>query len=539
MTAFLFYTLKVIACSALFAVCYWYALRNGRFFHWNRFYILASVALSIVIPLLTIPLSPSYMVIPAATDYVAYFVIETSEVATVSYSPEKSSVSWTWLAFMLCLSMMIFLLVKETISFVRILRLKRCSERIRLPEAVLCYTDDASAPFTFFRTIFWKKGISLDSGEGRCMFRHELAHIRLGHSWDKALMQLVCCLFWMNPFFMLFRRELELVHEFAADSESIGDGNAEELSSLILCALYPNHYRDFTSRFFQSSIKRRIIMITKNKKSSMTMLRKMSIIPVALIAMYLFACNSESNSEVHTFDAVIEKPLFNGVSAIEGFREFVSTKIVYPVQAMENGISGRVFVEFIIEKDGSVSNGKILRGVDPLLDNEVLRVINTSPKWTPGRQNGKPARVSYQFPFTFALSDSPTRVAAAGAENNIVPESRSVASNVEEVLFALVDEKPLFNEEDAEIAFRNWVAARVVYPVQAMENNISGRVFLEFTIDENGSLINTNVLRGVDPLLDNELLRVIKTSPKWTPGKHNGKPVKVKYQFPFRFALGD
>ena len=245
MTVFLFYLLKVIVCSALFAGCYWWILRNRGFYHWNRFHIVASVALSIIIPLLDISIPVMQKVIPSATYYSTYFVMDHVEEVAVPVQATAPSFNWEWTGWIFFVSIVLSLLVKEIISFARILRLKRCSERICIPETVLYCTDDASAPFTFFRNIFWKKGISVDSGEGRCMLRHELAHVRLGHCWDKALMQFVCCIFWMNPFFILFRRELELVHEFAADSES----SAEELSSLILCTLYPNYYHDFTSRF--------------------------------------------------------------------------------------------------------------------------------------------------------------------------------------------------------------------------------------------------------------------------------------------------
>ena len=152
-------------------------------------------------------------------------------------------------------------------------------------------------------------------------------------------------------------------------------------------------------------------MITKNKnqKSLKNMLRKLSIIPVALLAMYLFACKggnqSESDNEVFTFDLVTEKPMFNGMEAETGFREYVSDNVVYPQMAQENGISGRVYVEFIIEKDGSVSNVKVIRGADPLLDAESLRVISSSPNWTPAKHGNKKVRVKYTFPFAFMLNN--------------------------------------------------------------------------------------------------------------------------------------
>jgi protein TonB len=99
-----------------------------------------------------------------------------------------------------------------------------------------------------------------------------------------------------------------------------------------------------------------------------------------------------------------DKPLFNGKPAEEGFREYVGSNTKYPPVAAENGITGRVYVEFTIDKDGTVINVKILRGVDPSLDAEALRVIKASPKWTPGRQRGKTVKVKYQFPVNFRLN---------------------------------------------------------------------------------------------------------------------------------------
>ena len=151
-----------------------------------------------------------------------------------------------------------------------------------------------------------------------------------------------------------------------------------------------------------------MITKSKNKKSPMNMLRKMSMIPVALVAIYLFACNSSGNNdssqtsdEIFLFAEVSEKPTFNGKDAETGFREYIRENTIYPVTAQENGIIGRVYVEFTIDKDGSVTDVRLLRGVDPLLDAEALRVIKASPKWTPGKHGGKAVRVKYSFPLFF------------------------------------------------------------------------------------------------------------------------------------------
>ena len=121
-----------------------------------------------------------------------------------------------------------------------------------------------------------------------------------------------------------------------------------------------------------------------------------------------------------------------------------------------------------------------------------------------------------------------------------IPDMFSVAEIEEEeetVLFHIVEDKPLFNGKDPDVAFREWAYSKIVYPPIAAENGISGRVILDFAIDREGNVVEVRVLRGADPLLDAEAVRVIRMSPKWTPGMQRGKPVKVRYQFPFMFQL--
>ena len=118
-------------------------------------------------------------------------------------------------------------------------------------------------------------------------------------------------------------------------------------------------------------------------------------------------------------------------------------------------------------------------------------------------------------------------------------ESAVIVEEEEEVLFAIVENKPKFNGMDAEQGFRDWVGKNTSYPAVAQENGIQGRVYVEFSIGTSGEVTEVKLLRGVDPLLDAEALRVIKASPKWEPGSQRGKPVKVKYQFPVAFRLNN
>ena len=169
-------------------------------------------------------------------------------------------------------------------------------------------------------------------------------------------------------------------------------------------------------------------MIVKNKKMLLNMLCKMGIVSVAIFALFLFACKSsrmsyqtgqtstitkavlhqttiENDSDEIILGGIPEdRPMFNDKPWFEEFRIYVASNTIYPEEAWKNGISGRVFVEFFINVDGSLTDAKVVRGAHPLLDAEALRVINSSPpQWTPAKIRGKPVKEKLYFPFTFSI----------------------------------------------------------------------------------------------------------------------------------------
>ena len=105
--------------------------------------------------------------------------------------------------------------------------------------------------------------------------------------------------------------------------------------------------------------------------------------------------------EDKVFDIVEQQPLFPGGSG--ALMQFLHDNIKYPVVAQENGVQGRVTVQFVVEKDGSITDVHVLRGVDPSLDKEAVRVVKSMPRWTPGKQNGTTVRVNYRLPVLFRL----------------------------------------------------------------------------------------------------------------------------------------
>ncbi|MDR2036868.1 MAG: energy transducer TonB [Bacteroidales bacterium] len=137
--------------------------------------------------------------------------------------------------------------------------------------------------------------------------------------------------------------------------------------------------------------------------------------------------------------------------------------------------------------------------------------------------------------------DNSTLIIDVEPVGNILPEDLFTSSKLDEEpepdFFIIVEDPPLFNGKPAEIGFREYIKDHLDYPAVAIENGIFGTVFVEFIVDAKGNVTDAKVMRGADPVLDKEALRLIMASPQWTPGKQREKPVKVKYTFPIVFRL--
>ena len=378
--------------------------------------------------------------------------------------------------------------------------------------------------------------------------------------------------------------------------------------------------------------------------------------------------NVERVDTLNQVFTVVEKmPSFGTTD--NDFRTWVASNLQYPKEAIEKGIQGRVYVQFIVAKDGSVNNPKIIRGVDPLLDAEAIRVISLSPKWNPGIQRGEPVNVYYTFPITFSQNKSvvnenktdlslvddssaykgleekanrnlvkgvqrtdffmnlnPKRfnmytvslkqgcaynlyvfplenedqfhaviykgdfnnhkqnsiieretdisysnkgsftpkqsgsyilslenlsskrtsvlmVVTSTDDKNVItewaekkePEKDMQIINNEDEVFLVVEQMPSFGNIDND--FRTWVASNLKYPKEAADKGIQGRVYVQFIVAKDGSVKSPKVIRGANPLLDAEAMRIMNLSPKWNPGMQKGKPVNVSYTFPITFTL--
>jgi TonB family protein len=224
------------------------------------------------------------------------------------------------------------------------------------------------------------------------------------------------------------------------------------------------------------------------------------------------------------FTSVEQIPVFPG--GFEGFSKYLAQNIHYPADAVKNKVEGKVFLTFVVERNGSLADIKVLRGVSPDIDAEALRVMKASPHWRPGIQNGRPVRVQFSVPISFKLS----------AQSGVDPSKRmdSIMNlPAGQKIFSAVEQEP--TPPGGMGAFYDYITRNTVYPKSAKDQDIQGKVFLTFTVEKDGSLTNIKVLRGLSTDVDAEAIRVLKNAPKWKPGIQNGRAVRVQYNIPISF----
>ena len=241
---------------------------------------------------------------------------------------------------------------------------------------------------------------------------------------------------------------------------------------------------------------------------------------------YNSAPKAEEQGEI--FQVAEEQPMFPG--GMEEMMKFLQQNIKYPTEAQEQGKQGRVIVQFVVNKDGSISNDSVVRSVDPLLDAEALRVVRSMPNWIPGKQRGKEVRVRFTLPVSFRLSGGSTDKAQESAK---VAQTENASSRDE--IFQVVEEMPEYPGGMSELM--KYFSTNMRYPKEAQSKGIQGRVIVQFVVEKDGSITDAKVMKPVDPQLDAEALRAVNAMPKWTPGKQRGKAVRVRYTLPVMFHL--
>ena len=488
MGIFFVYILKSSVCLAVFYLFYRLLLSRETFHRFNRVALLSILLLSCLLPLVEVTVEKQTEVHQTMMTLEQWLMLadmmNTTNVAELQI--EEVTVTWIQVALLVYLAGILLFAFRNGYSLLKLGNLLRSGRKEDLSKytdggekVTLIVHDHDIAPFSWMKYIVISQK-DLDEN-GREILIHELAHIQNRHSWD-LLVADICIFFqWFNPASWLLKQELQNIHEYEADETVIEKGvDAKQYQLLLIKKAVGTRLYSMANSFNHSKLKKRITMMLKEKSSPWARLKYLYVLPVAAIAVTAFARPEVSDkvekissvkvndlaaivetkvaesagdttkpadvkyvpAEVRkrlkgtlVFEVAEEMPEFPG-GGMSALMSYLKDNMRYPASAKEKGTQGRVTVQFVVDKDGSIKEPKLLRSVDKDMDAEALRLISNMPKWKPGRQKGQPVAVKYTVPVMFSLDDD--KLEKTSSANGITVEG--YAGNGKEPLY-IVDGK--------------------------------------------------------------------------------------------------
>ncbi len=411
----------------LLFVFYILLLRKQAVFRFNRVFLLTSVLFSALIPLI------DFSFIQSKTIYYVQLP-EISIIDSIRHQNKSSGLTKTSILLIIYAFISTLFVSKFLWDLFSIIRIRRLSKKhIKNNISIFVYSFQN---FSFFNWIFIKE----EDKNNTSIIEHEKAHSRLFHSFDILIIKILQCLFWFNPVVFFMERELRLQHEYEVDRTVLKiHKNTLGYQQMLLNQVFQTEFNLITNNFNQSFLKNRFTMMTKRETKKVKVLFPVLLLITIPIAI-AYGINKEkiavsetnfvplietesliSNSvikETHKdtsqkFLVVENMPEFPGGE--DALIKYVSSNLTYPEDAKKEGVTGRCFIQFVVEKDGSISNVEVFRSVGHNIkdenkkaiakqcDDEAVRVIKSMPKWNPGEQRGKKVRVEYRMPITFNL----------------------------------------------------------------------------------------------------------------------------------------
>ncbi len=382
------YLLKSTLIFSVMYLCYHLLFSKTTFFQLNRFYLLAIIPISLALPFLNI----SNSAIIENT-----FLAELPEITINSnqQAVSNSVINWKNIYWTISISLIAWYFYKLTRLVWLIIKLRKDITKNILP-------------FSFFNFIYIPK--SIDNESKNMILDHEKIHAKELHSLDILIYELYKTLFWFNPLVWIALKNVKNNHEFIADN-IVSQSNKKHYFNVLIAQLLGANCSDLVNNFNnQLLIKKRIAMMKTQKTNSIKALNYLLIIPIMVIALMGAATLNAQESNAKTvkkadkiYELVDQMPEFKG--GMDALMKYLGNNVTYPEKAKEEKIDGKVYVSFVVNKKGKVTQVKIEKGPDESLNKEALRVINKMPDWTPGKHEGKNVNVKVNLPIAFKLED--------------------------------------------------------------------------------------------------------------------------------------
>ena len=422
-TIILYYTYKLLfgKCNR-FSVC--------------RIILLTMSVFAFVFSFIKIEMSgqiPEYFLIVEKVE-----TLSNNEINLETENVKNNSTSFLQIVSIVYVIGVIFSFVKMFFNIYKINKIKKGKKFEIIDNVKIVHTDENHIPFSFFNCIYIPNDIA-----DPLILKHEMSHVKNLHSLDVILMEIMISFQWFNPYIYKMKKELQNVHEYIADNEAVEDEtDKSNYMMLLLQQCTADNFNTVANNFSFLLTKKRIVMITQKQKTKRMVVRLLLTLPVfAMLILLNTQCdNPKTQNQVQGIDVSTEydietdgektiikesvtatvtgnfstDTIYNVAETMPQFpggpnelMKYLSENTKYPETAKANKIEGRVFVSFVIEKDGSVTNAEVMRGIGKECDAEAVRVVLSMPKWQPGiNKEGETVRCRFTVPFIFKFNEN-------------------------------------------------------------------------------------------------------------------------------------
>lgn len=485
----------------------------------NRAAILVSAAVSFVIPLLKIP--AIFATKGSATTYAA---IDIGEITATVIDEPTTSITDYW-PYLIMAGAAVFLL-RFLVSTISIALQAAKNKKITLKGGIwLIISETIKSPVSWLKYIFMNhKDYNENNGE---ILAHEMAHIRLKHSIDLILMDIVCCVQWFNPAAWLLRSELCTVHEFQADKAVLDSGyNAKKYQTLLIKKAAGRNWNSVASSLNHSNLKKRITMMSNQKKSASATFK--ALLPMAVAAICAFAF-SDCNS------AVAQSTTTNNV--LTGESNVMTQVTVIGTGTPSSQDKAEALNNYSAQSTVYVEHGNKAKNINNLIPDDLQEVSDT--KESAAKQYNPASYASdSQAIENKAESDNVSTIENINSSADSAPvQTTSATRNPNDsIVYMIVEQMPEY--PGGEEALRKHIAENIRNSEAAKEKKFQGTVFVDFIVDQNGKVTQPNIRKSSgNQDLDNEAIRIVNTLQDFIPGRQRGKNVSVSFVIPITFAI--
>ncbi len=416
--------------TSLFCLLYLIFFNKEASFKQNRFFLLLGIVLGFFVPFLDFS-------VPKNAEVRLLVRLATIDISANS-KPESmvpGSFSFLNILYVLYAVGVTFFLIRFLFQLKTILSFFKGAKVQKKDDFRIIFTGKRHSVFSFLGFIFIDEE-SQHTKDLEVIIYHERVHVAQKHSIDLLLFEVLAIVQWFNPFIWWYGKTIKQNHEFLADKGLLNQGFSMEKYQEVLLQNYSIFGLGLANSFNHSLTFKRLIMMKKNNSNRKSIVKLIVLLPILLVSVYFISCSKEVDvieSEKDPVDAKLietdegstvsvkvnktieeltpveeiyriaeEMPIYEGGE--EGLRRFLADNLKYPEEAKKNSISGRVYVRFVVNKEGNVEQVSIARGVSPSLDNEAIRVVQSIPKWIPAKQKGVSVAVYYTVPINFKLN---------------------------------------------------------------------------------------------------------------------------------------